>query len=54
MDVAGFNALPTEEAMQLVGGCLGVRRWVDEVVANRPYRDATALHRQARARAPAQ
>ena len=47
VQVTGFNALPAGEARSLVAGCLGVPRWVDEVVAGRPYADADALLKQA-------
>jgi len=32
-----FNALPVEEARSRVAGCLDVPRWVQAVVARRPY-----------------
>jgi 2-oxo-4-hydroxy-4-carboxy-5-ureidoimidazoline decarboxylase len=32
-----FNALPAEEARSRVEGCLDVPRWVEAVVAGRPY-----------------
>ncbi len=38
-----FNALPEAEARDLLGGCLGVPRWVDTVVGGRPYADVAAL-----------
>ena len=47
MDVGEFNALPAGDARSLVAGCLGVPRWVDEVVAGRPYADRAALRKQA-------
>ncbi len=47
VQVTEFNALPAGEARSLVAGCLGVPRWVDEVVAGRPYADADALLKQA-------
>ena len=47
MRVDEFNALPADDARALVAGWLGVRRWVDEVVAGRPYSDTDALRRQA-------
>ena len=43
MDVGEFNALPEDEAVSLVSGCLGVPRWVSEVIAGRPYDDRAAL-----------
>ena len=47
MDVGEFNALPDDEAMSLVAGCLGVPRWVAEVVDGRPYDDRAALRKRA-------
>ena len=47
VEVEDFNHLADDDAEQLVGGCLGVQRWVDEVVGGRPYADTEALHRQA-------
>ena len=47
VQVTEFNALPAGEARSLVAGCLGVRRWVDDVVASRPYADPDALTKQA-------
>ncbi len=47
MEVDDFNALPDDEARSLVSGCLGVQRWVDELVAGRPYADEAALTTQA-------
>jgi len=46
VQVTEFNALPAGEARSLVAGCLGVPRWVDEVVAARPYADAELLVKQ--------
>jgi len=45
--VADFNVLPADAATVLVSGCLGVPRWVDEVVDGRPYPDAATLVTQA-------
>jgi 2-oxo-4-hydroxy-4-carboxy-5-ureidoimidazoline decarboxylase len=47
MDVGEFNALPDDEAERLVSGCLGVPRWVSDVVAGRPYDDRAALRKRA-------
>lgn len=47
MDVGEFNALPDDEAVDLVSGCLGVPRWVADVVTGRPYADCAALRKQA-------
>ncbi|GAB3793604.1 2-oxo-4-hydroxy-4-carboxy-5-ureidoimidazoline decarboxylase [Nocardioides ungokensis] len=46
VQVTEFNALPAGEARSLVAGCLGVPRWVDEVVAGRPYADTELLFKQ--------
>ena len=43
MDVDEFNLLSVEDASARVDGCLGVSRWVEEVVAGRPYADREAL-----------
>ena len=47
MDVGELNALPDDEAAGLVSGCLGVPRWVSDVLAGRPYADRAALLEQA-------
>ena len=47
MRVDEFNALPADDARALVAGWLGVRRWVDEVVAGRPYSDTAELRTRA-------
>lgn len=47
MEVADFNDLPDDDARELVSGWLGVPRWVDDVLAGRPYDDAEALAAQA-------
>ena len=47
MRVDEFNALPADDARALVAGWLGVRRWVDEVVAGRPYSDTAELRARA-------
>ena len=47
MRVDDFNALPADDARELVAGCLGVPRWVEDVVAARPYADTRALHARA-------
>ena len=47
MDVGEFNALPDDEALSLVAGCLGVPRWVSDVVDGRPYDDRAALRKRA-------
>ena len=47
MEVTDFNSLAVEDATTLLAGCLGVRRWVDELVAGRPYDSAPALRARA-------
>jgi len=42
-DLDAFNALPEPEARQRLGSCLDVPRWVDTVLAGRPYADLDAL-----------
>jgi OHCU decarboxylase len=41
-DVAGFNALADDEARRQLQSCLDVPRWVDEMLAGRPYETASA------------
>jgi len=38
-----FNQLSAEDAATRVTGCLGVPRWVEEIVAGRPYPDRETL-----------
>jgi 2-oxo-4-hydroxy-4-carboxy-5-ureidoimidazoline decarboxylase len=38
-----FNALSEEEARARLATCLAVPRWVDDVLAGRPYRDLESL-----------
>jgi 2-oxo-4-hydroxy-4-carboxy-5-ureidoimidazoline decarboxylase len=47
VEVTDFNSLAVEDATTLLAGCLGVRRWVDELVAGRPYDSAPALRARA-------
>lgn len=47
MQVADFDTLPAPAARTAIAGCLGVARWVDEVVAGRPYGDTSALRKRA-------
>ncbi len=51
MDVIEFNQLSAEDAAARVTGCLGVPRWVEEVVAGRPYQDRKTLLDRGRASA---
>jgi OHCU decarboxylase len=50
-DVAGFNALADDEARRVLRSCLDVPRWVDEVLAGRPYADVGAVRERAAAAA---
>jgi 2-oxo-4-hydroxy-4-carboxy-5-ureidoimidazoline decarboxylase len=40
---AAFNALAEEDARARLARCLDVPRWVDEILAGRPYADGAAL-----------
>jgi 2-oxo-4-hydroxy-4-carboxy-5-ureidoimidazoline decarboxylase len=42
-ELDAFNALPEAEARQRLATCLDVPRWVDTVLAGRPYADLDAL-----------
>lgn len=42
-DLDAFNALPGTEAGRRLATCLDVPRWVDTVLAGRPYADLDAL-----------
>lgn len=42
-----FDTLPRERAGELLRGCLDVPRWVEELLAGRPYGDREALMRAA-------
>lgn len=42
-DLDAFNALPEAEVRERLTTCLDVPRWVDTVVAGRPYADLGAL-----------
>lgn len=41
--VSAFNALPEEDARSRLATCLAVPRWVEEVLAGRPYDDVESL-----------
>ena len=43
MPLNDFNTLPTDEARARVAACLDVPRWVQAVVAARPYPDVAAV-----------
>ena len=43
MTLEEFNALPEPEARARLAACLDVPRWVDTVLAGRPYADTGAL-----------
>jgi 2-oxo-4-hydroxy-4-carboxy-5-ureidoimidazoline decarboxylase len=47
MQLQAFNGLPRDEARAAIDPCLGVARWVEEVVDGRPYDDVAALRAQA-------
>lgn len=49
MQLGEFNELPPQRAGAVIDPCLGVPRWVDEVVAGRPYDDIAALMARAAA-----
>ncbi len=51
MQVEEFNQLSQSEARAGIEPCLGVSRWVEEVVSARPYFDVAALLEQGRASA---
>jgi 2-oxo-4-hydroxy-4-carboxy-5-ureidoimidazoline decarboxylase len=51
MHLEQFNALSQEQARSALDPCLGVERWVDEVVDARPYDDLCGLVTQASASA---
>ncbi|MGS0683754.1 2-oxo-4-hydroxy-4-carboxy-5-ureidoimidazoline decarboxylase [Nakamurella sp. GG22] len=47
LTVAEFDAAPADEVRELLGACLDIPRWVDEVADGRPYRRREALLEQA-------
>ncbi|MFC6088634.1 2-oxo-4-hydroxy-4-carboxy-5-ureidoimidazoline decarboxylase [Saccharothrix lopnurensis] len=42
-DLPAFNSAPPDELRPLLAECLAVPRWVDAVLAGRPYADVEAL-----------
>jgi 2-oxo-4-hydroxy-4-carboxy-5-ureidoimidazoline decarboxylase len=44
---AWLNALPAEEARRALARCCGARRWVDGMLAARPFASPAALHQAA-------
>jgi 2-oxo-4-hydroxy-4-carboxy-5-ureidoimidazoline decarboxylase len=42
-DLEGFNSAPAAELRPLLSECLAVPRWVDALLAGRPYADVDAL-----------
>jgi 2-oxo-4-hydroxy-4-carboxy-5-ureidoimidazoline decarboxylase len=42
-DLEGFNSAPAAELRPLLTECLAVPRWVDALLAGRPYADVDAL-----------
>jgi 2-oxo-4-hydroxy-4-carboxy-5-ureidoimidazoline decarboxylase len=51
VDLEQFNVLPDPELRAVLGSCLAVDRWVDEMAAKRPYDDEAAVLSQADASA---
>jgi 2-oxo-4-hydroxy-4-carboxy-5-ureidoimidazoline decarboxylase len=51
MSLAELNALPEAEARERLAECLDVPRWVEAVLAGRPYADEAALRSTASAAA---
>lgn len=47
MDLQEFNDAPADRLRPLLAACCDVPRWVDHVLAGRPYADASALTRAA-------
>ena len=43
MSLEDFNGLPEQEAAERLRTCLDVQRWIDTVLAGRPYADRDAL-----------
>jgi 2-oxo-4-hydroxy-4-carboxy-5-ureidoimidazoline decarboxylase len=43
VDLEALNALPEQEVRERLASCLHVDRWVDTVLAGRPYADRDAL-----------
>lgn len=41
--IADFNAAPAPAAADVLRPCLDVDRWIEEIVAGRPYADSAAL-----------
>ncbi|WP_309132146.1 2-oxo-4-hydroxy-4-carboxy-5-ureidoimidazoline decarboxylase [Brevibacterium sp.] len=48
MDLDEFNRLPADEAHEVLRPCLDVERWIDGVVAGRPYADVESIVESAR------
>ncbi len=47
MDLQEFNSAPDDRLRPLLAACCDVPRWVDGVLAGRPYGDAAALNQTA-------
>lgn len=47
MNLQEFNMAPADQLRPLLAACCDVPRWVDRVLAGRPYADAEALAAQA-------
>ncbi|SFK45404.1 MULTISPECIES: 2-oxo-4-hydroxy-4-carboxy-5-ureidoimidazoline decarboxylase [Amycolatopsis] len=43
LDLTGFNSAPAAELRPVLSACLDVPRWVEAVLAGRPYSDVDAL-----------
>ncbi|MGC4938759.1 2-oxo-4-hydroxy-4-carboxy-5-ureidoimidazoline decarboxylase [Kribbella sp. DT2] len=43
MDLRAFNAVPAERLRPMLAACCDVDRWVDRLIADRPYDDLAAL-----------
>ncbi|WP_426936586.1 2-oxo-4-hydroxy-4-carboxy-5-ureidoimidazoline decarboxylase [Brevibacterium sp. LE-L] len=48
MDLAEFNRLPADEARNVLRPCLDVDRWIDAVIAARPFPDLDSALESAR------
>lgn len=47
MNISDFNAMTSDEGAAALRPCLDVQRWLDTLVAGRPYTDVDALVREA-------
>jgi 2-oxo-4-hydroxy-4-carboxy-5-ureidoimidazoline decarboxylase len=51
MEIAGFNALPDDQAEAALRACVGIESWVHVLAVGRPYDDPAQLVATARAQA---